>query len=34
VSFTDLWNAVAHLKAVMAGREWQKPEFRRRAAVT
>jgi kynureninase len=34
VSFADIWNAVAHLKAVMAGREWQKPEFRRRAAVT
>lgn len=34
VSFTDIWNAVAHLKAVMAGQEWQKPEFRRRAAVT
>jgi kynureninase len=34
VSFSDVWNAVAHLKAVMAGQEWQKPEFRRRAAVT
>jgi kynureninase len=34
VSFSDIWNAVAHLKAVMAGQEWQKPEFRRRAAVT
>jgi kynureninase len=34
VSFVDVWNAVAHLKAVMAGQEWQKPEFRRRAAVT
>jgi len=34
VSFTDVWNAVAHLKAVMAAQEWQKPEFRRRAAVT
>jgi kynureninase len=34
VSFTDIWNAVAHLKAVMAAQEWQKPEFRRRAAVT
>jgi kynureninase len=34
VSFTDIWNAVAQLVAVMEGREWQKPEFRRRAAVT
>jgi kynureninase len=34
VSFSDIWTAVAHLKAVMAGREWEKPEFRRRAAVT
>jgi len=34
VSFTDIWNAVAQLKAVMAAQEWQKPEFRRRAAVT
>ncbi|HKP23329.1 MAG TPA: kynureninase [Dongiaceae bacterium] len=34
VSFADIWNAVAHLKAVMAAQEWQKPEFRRRAAVT
>jgi kynureninase len=34
VSFVDVWNAVAQLKAVMAGQEWQRPEFRRRAAVT
>ena len=34
VSFTDIWNAVAQLGAVMAGMEWQRPEFRRRAAVT
>jgi kynureninase len=34
VSFADIWNAVAQLKAVMAGQEWQRPEFRRRAAVT
>ena len=34
VSFTDIWSAVAQLAAVMAGQEWQKPEFRRRAAVT
>jgi len=34
VSFSDIWTAVAQLKAVIAGREWEKPEFRRRAAVT
>jgi kynureninase len=34
VSFADIWNAVAQLSAVMAGMEWQRPEFRRRAAVT
>ena len=34
VSFVDVWNAVAALKAVMAGAEWQRPEFRHRAAVT
>ena len=34
VSFADVWNAVAQLGAVMAGTEWQRPEFRRRAAVT
>ncbi|WP_284736090.1 kynureninase [Dongia deserti] len=34
VSFVDIWDAVAQLKAVMAGMEWQRPEFRRRAAVT
>jgi kynureninase len=34
VSFTDIWNAVAQLVAVMEGQEWRKPEFRRRAAVT
>jgi len=34
VSFLDIWNAVTELKAVMAGAEWQRAEFRRRAAVT
>jgi kynureninase len=34
ISFTDIWNAVAQLSAVMVGMEWQRPEFRRRAAVT
>jgi kynureninase len=34
VSFRDVWNAVAQLAEVIAGKEWQRPEFRRRAAVT
>lgn len=34
VSFVDVWRAVAQFKDVMAGMEWQRPEFRRRAAVT
>ncbi len=34
VSFADVWNAVVQLGAVMAGAEWQRAEFRRRAAVT
>jgi kynureninase len=34
VRFEDVWDAVQHLRAVMAGQAWQRPEFRRRAAVT
>ncbi len=34
VSHADIWHAIAQLGAVMAGTEWQRPEFRRRAAVT
>ena len=34
VRFEDAWAAVQHLRAVMAEQAWQKPEFRRRAAVT
>ncbi len=34
VRFEDVWIAVRHLRAVMAEQAWQKPEFRRRAAVT
>lgn len=30
----DLWDAVLHLKAVMATGEWQQPRFRARAKVT
>jgi kynureninase len=34
LSFADIVNAVAHLRAVMERREWEAPEFRVRAAVT
>jgi kynureninase len=30
----DVWDAVAHLKDVLATRAWDAPEFRRRAMVT
>ncbi|MGL4494509.1 MAG: kynureninase [Beijerinckiaceae bacterium] len=32
--YADLFDAVMHLKAVMAGEEWRRPEFRQRAKVT
>ena len=32
--YADVWDAVDHLRAVMAGREWDRAEFRQRAAVT
>ncbi len=32
--FVDVWKAVAGLRAVMAGREWERPEHRLRARVT
>jgi kynureninase len=34
VRFEDIWAAVQHLRAVMTEQAWQRPEFRRRAAVT
>lgn len=34
VSFTDVWHAVMHLKAVMTTNEWQAPQFMQRKAVT
>lgn len=34
VRFEDVWTAVGHLRAVMEEQAWQRPEFRRRAAVT
>ena len=32
--FVDLWEAVRHLRAVLETGEWDRPEHRRRAAVT
>lgn len=32
--FADVWDAVAALRAVMAAREWERPEHRARARVT
>nr|WP_297357362.1 kynureninase [uncultured Caldimonas sp.] len=32
--FVDVWDAVEHLREVMANAEWQRPEFNRRHAVT
>lgn len=34
VRYQDVWEAVQRLRAVMEEHAWQKPEFRRRAAVT
>jgi kynureninase len=32
--YADLWDAVRHLREVLDGREWDRPEHRARAAVT
>jgi len=34
VRFVDVWNAVAALRAIMAGRRWDRPDFRVRTKVT
>ena len=34
VRYVDVWDAVAALKGVMAEREWARPEFQQRKAVT
>jgi kynureninase len=34
IGFEDVWNAVEHLRQVLADAEWQRPEFNRRHAVT
>ncbi|HWP20493.1 MAG TPA: kynureninase [Burkholderiaceae bacterium] len=32
--FVDVWDAVEHLRAVLEGEEWRRPEFNQRHAVT
>ena len=34
VRYVDLWDAVAALKQILAGRLWDRPEYRQRQAVT
>jgi kynureninase len=34
VGFEDVWHAVEHLRQVLQGGEWRRPEFNRRHAVT
>ncbi|MGE4242704.1 kynureninase [Ramlibacter sp.] len=34
LGFEDVWNAVEHLREVLATAEWKRPEFDRRQAVT
>jgi kynureninase len=34
IGFEEVWNAVEHLKQVLETREWQKPEFNQKHAVT
>ncbi|AVS84187.1 kynureninase [Paracidovorax avenae] len=34
LGFEDVWNAVEHLRAVLDGGEWRRPEFKQQHAVT
>ncbi len=34
IGFEDVWNAVEHLRQVLATGEWQKPEFNQKQSVT
>jgi kynureninase len=34
VRYQDVWEAVQRLRVVMVEQDWQRPEYRRRAAVT
>ena len=34
IGFEDVWNAVEHLRQVLASEEWKQPQFNRQHAVT
>jgi kynureninase len=34
IGFEEVWNAVEHLRQVLEGAEWQRPEFNQKHAVT
>ena len=34
LEYEDVWNAVEHLRQVLASGEWRRPEFNRQHAVT
>lgn len=34
LGFEDIWNAVQHIKAVFANREWDNPKYKERSQVT
>ena len=34
IGFEDVWNAVEHLRRILDERDWQRPEFNRKQAVT
>jgi kynureninase len=34
LSFVDIWQAVQHIKAVFANKEWDKPAYKTRSKVT
>ena len=34
IGFEDVWQAVEHLKQVLEGQEWMRPEFNQKHAVT
>jgi kynureninase len=34
IGFVEVWDAVEHLRQVLSTKEWQKPEFNRKGAVT
>jgi kynureninase len=34
VRYVDIWDAVQHLREVMHGKLWERPEFMQKKAVT